>query len=62
MLPTFTIEIIWLKKTSYVEDLVTYQRGSLEWEKCRQRKNKRRTRKSTYLNTGLEDMNSNTKK
>ena len=43
MFPTFIIEIIWLKKTSYVEDLVTYQKGSLEWQKRRQRKNERRT-------------------
>ncbi|WP_201616217.1 hypothetical protein [Psychrobacter urativorans] len=42
MFPTFVMEFIWLKKTSYIEDLITYQKGSLEWEKRRQRKNKRR--------------------
>ena len=42
MFPTFIVEIIWLNKSSYVEDLATYQKGSLEWKKRRQRKNNRR--------------------
>ena len=46
MFPTFIVEIIWLNKSSYVEDLATYQKGNLEWRKRRQRKNNRR--KNSY--------------
>ncbi|MGP5210454.1 hypothetical protein ACTXJ5_06650 [Psychrobacter alimentarius] len=42
MTPSFILEFIWLNKLSYIEDLRIYQKGSLEWKKRRQRKNKRR--------------------
>ena len=42
MMPSFVLEFIWLNKLSYIEDLRIYQKGSLEWKKRRQRKNKRR--------------------
>jgi hypothetical protein len=38
MLPTYTIELIWLNKMGYVDDLKVYQKDSLEWKKRKQRK------------------------
>ncbi|WP_114701959.1 hypothetical protein [Psychrobacter proteolyticus] len=38
MLPTYTIEVIWLNKMGYIDDLKVYQKGSLEWKKRKQRK------------------------
>lgn len=38
MLPTYTIELIWLNKISYVNDLKIYQKGNPEWKKRKQRK------------------------
>ena len=44
MTPSFIVEIIWLNKLSYIEDLRVYQKGSLEWKKRQQRKVRRRKR------------------
>lgn len=44
MLPTYTIELIWLNKTSYVDDLKVYQKGNPEWKKRKQRKVARKRR------------------
>lgn len=44
MTPSFIVEIIWLNKLSYIEDLRVYQKGSLEWKKRQQRKVKRKKR------------------
>lgn len=44
MLPTYTIELIWLNKTSYVDDLKVYQKGNPEWKKRKQRKVARKQR------------------
>lgn len=49
MLPTYTIEIIWLNKISYVDDLKVYQKGNPEWKKRRQRKIARKQRKKLKL-------------
>ena len=38
MLPTYIIELIWLNKISYVNDLKIYQKGNPEWKKRKQRK------------------------
>lgn len=45
MTPSFIVEILWLNKVSYVEDLRVYQKGNLEWKKRKQRKNRRRAKK-----------------
>lgn len=44
MLPTYTIELIWLNKISYVDDLKVYQKGNPEWKKRKQRKVARKQR------------------
>lgn len=44
MLPTYTIELIWLNKISYVDDLKVYQKGNPEWKKRKQRKVVRKQR------------------
>ncbi|MEN6669436.1 hypothetical protein AAJP47_03570 [Psychrobacter sp. B38] len=44
MTPSFIIEIIWLNKVSYVEDLRIYQKDNLEWKKRKKRKNERRNK------------------
>ena len=44
MLPTYTIELIWLNKISYVNDLKIYQKGNPEWKKRKQRKVARKQR------------------
>lgn len=49
MLPTFVLEIIWLNKLSYVQDLGVYQQGNLEWKKRRQRKIKRKIKQVKRL-------------
>lgn len=45
MLPTYTIELIWLNKISYVDDLKVYQKGNPEWKRRKQRKVARKQRK-----------------
>lgn len=49
MLPTYTIEFIWLNKSSYIEDLVVYQKDNPEWAKRKQRKAKYKKRKMLKL-------------
>ncbi len=46
MLPTYTIELIWLNKISYVDDLKVYQKGNPEWKKRKLRKVARKQRKN----------------
>lgn len=45
MLPTYIIELIWLNKISYVDDLKVYQKGNPEWKKRKLRKVARKQRK-----------------
>lgn len=49
MLPTYIIELIWLNKRSYVDDLKVYQKGNLEWKKRKQRKIAHKKRKKLKL-------------
>lgn len=49
MLPTFILEIVWLNKLSYVQDLGVYQKGNLEWKKRRQRKIRRKIKQVKRL-------------
>ena len=49
MLPTYIIELIWLNKRSYVDDLKVYQKGNLEWKKRKQRKIANKQRKKLKL-------------
>lgn len=49
MLPTYIIELIWLNKRSYVDDLKVYQKGNLEWKKRKQRKIAHKQRKKLKL-------------
>lgn len=44
MTPSFIMEILWLNKVSYIEDLRVYQKDNLEWKKRKKRKNERRNR------------------
>ncbi|WP_299221886.1 hypothetical protein [uncultured Psychrobacter sp.] len=56
MLPTYTIELIWLNKISYVDDLKVYQKGNPEWEKRKQRKVARKQRKKLRLERQREKL------
>lgn len=56
MLPTYTIELIWLNKISYVDDLKVYQKGNPEWKKRRQRKVARKQRKKLKLERKREEL------
>lgn len=49
MLPTYIIELIWLNKRSYVDDLKVYQKDNLEWKKRKQRKIAHKQRKKLKL-------------
>ncbi len=49
MLPTFILEIVWLNKLSYIQDLGVYQKGNLEWKKRKRRKIERKLRKLKHL-------------
>jgi len=55
MLPTYIIELIWLNKISYVNDLKVYQKGNPEWRKRRQRKIARKKRKKLKLERKREE-------
>lgn len=49
MLPTYFIQLIWLNKMSYVDDLRVYQKDSLEWKKRKQRKIEYKKRRKLKL-------------
>lgn len=55
MLPTYIIELIWLNKRSYVDDLKVYQKGNLEWKKRKQRKIAHKQRKKLKLERKREE-------
>lgn len=56
MLPTYVIELIWLNKISYVNDLRVYQKGNPEWGKRIQRKVARKQRKKLKLERKTEEL------
>lgn len=56
MLPTYTIELIWLNKISYVDDLKVYQKDNPEWKKRKQRKVARKQRKKLRLESKREKL------
>lgn len=56
MLPTYVIEFIWLNKSSYIEDLVVYQKGNPEWAKRKQRKVQYKKRKMLKLERRREKL------
>lgn len=56
MLPTYIIELVWLNKISYVNDLKVYQKGNLEWKKRKQRKIAHKQRNKLKLERKREEL------